>query len=191
MKIIGLTGKTGSGKSSAAEFFRQKGACVADCDKIAHGVLEEAEVKEKLREAFSEIIFDADGKVIRRELAKIVFSDAEKLKVLNNITHPVINGRVLEVLEKSGAVLGVIDGSELAASGIDKKCFRILVIKADDSVRLERIMKRDGIDENAALSRMKAQCDYSGEAIVIENNTTVSHLFEKLEIIYEDIMEED
>ena len=188
MKIIGLTGKTGSGKSSAAEFFRSKGACVADCDKIAHAVLEEAEVKEKLREAFSEAIFDSDGKVIRRELAKIVFSDAEKLKVLNSITHPVINERVLKILENSGADVGIIDGSELAASGIDKKCFRILVVTASDSVRLERIMKRDGIDENAALSRMKAQHDYSGEAVVIENNATVDVLNEKLEVIYNEIM---
>ena len=189
-KIIGLTGKTGSGKSCAAEFFRKKGACVADCDKIAHSVLEASEVKDKLRETFSNCIFDEKGNVIRKELAKIVFSDKEKLEMLNGIVHPVITEKVLGLISESEAELGVIDGSELGVSGIDKKCDKIIVITADEAVRLKRITERDKIDEQSAQMRIRAQKDYNGEAVIVENNAGIDELEAVLEVIYKEIMED-
>ena len=168
--LVGLTGKTGSGKSSAARIFEGLGAFVADCDKIARKVICDNAVKSKILENFSGAVFDEDGSVNRKKLGEVVFSDNEKLLALNSIMHGAIIDEALSLCEGSGKDICIIDGSELEASGIDNKCDRVIVVTADESVRLARIMLRDGIDKESALKRIRAQKDYSKEAIFISNN---------------------
>ena len=189
--LIGLTGRTGSGKSSAAEFFINKGACVVDCDSIAHKVLEDENIKNELKKYFPPEIFDSSGKVIRQNLGRIVFSDPQKLSVLNSIVHPEVIRRSLEIISASGKKTAVLDGSELDTSGIDKKCRHIIVLESDEEIRLKRIMQRDGIDRDSALKRINAQHDYSEKCITVKNNASRAELFSELEIIYNRIMEED
>ena len=95
--LIGLTGKTGSGKSSAAKIFEKLGAFVVDCDKVAHEVLEHAEVKKALVREFSESILESDGTIGRKKLGKIVFSDPDKLSSLNRIMHTAIIDEALSM----------------------------------------------------------------------------------------------
>lgn len=182
--LIGLTGKSGSGKSYAASLFKKWGALVIDCDKIAHEVLLKPEVTEKIRHYFGSDVFDGDIPN-RKKLGEKVFSNAENLEMLNSIMHPVIVREILSCAENGR--LCVIDGSELEASGIDKKCEHIIVVKADESVRLARITERDKISTEQALLRIKAQKDYSKKAIVIENNTTPLEFEERLKKVMEDI----
>ena len=185
--LIGLTGLTGSGKTSASEFFREKGALVIDCDALAHEVIEHKEVKEKLLKSFGESIFGTDGSVIRKALGAIVFSDSEKLFMLNSIIHPAIKEEIMTLCEKASEKLIVIDGSELQSSGVDNLCDLIIVIEADEKVRENRIVMRDGISHEAALLRIKAQKNYSKEAIRIENSGEKDSLFEKLDAVYKKI----
>lgn len=168
--LIGLTGKTGSGKSSAARIFENLGAFVADCDKIAHLTLQDSSVKENLRAAFTDKIFNSAGDVDRKRLGEIVFSDSEKLSLLNSIMHPAVVDKALELCVASGKDLCILDGSEIESSSAYKKCAHVIVVTADEEVRLDRIMKRDGIDRKSALMRMRAQKDYGQSAIYIENN---------------------
>lgn len=182
--LIGLTGKTGSGKSSAAKIFEKLGAFIADCDKIAHSTLQDNTVKEKLKEAFSGRIFDENGNVDRKKLGAIVFSDSEKLKVLNSIMHSAIVDKAIIMCENSGKDICILDGSEIESSGAYKKCAYVIVITADENVRLERIMERDGIDRESALMRIQAQKDYGKEAFFINNNESTEALEKEIISLY-------
>lgn len=182
--LIGLTGLTGSGKTSASAFFRKKGALVIDCDTLAHEVIEHKEVKEKLLHTFGKSIFGTDGSVLRKELGSIVFADKEKLSLLNGIIHPAITKEIKTICENTSEKIIVIDGSELESSGVDNLCDLIIVIEADEKVRENRIVMRDNISHEAALLRMRAQKNYSKEAIRIENSDTPDSLFEKLDAVY-------
>ncbi|MBR2883533.1 MAG: dephospho-CoA kinase [Clostridia bacterium] len=168
--LIGLTGKSGSGKTTAARILTELGAFVADCDIIAHKVLEEDTVKEMLCKNFGKTIFNSDGSIDRKALGSIVFSDSEKLAVLNGIVHGAITKKAIDMCTASGKDICFIDGSELEASGVDKKCAHIVVIYADEDIRLNRITERDKISKDSALLRIKAQKDYSKKAIIIKNN---------------------
>ena len=182
--LIGLTGKTGSGKSSAARIFEKLGAFIADCDKIAHLTLHDDSVKEKLKLAFSDEIFDVSGDVDRKKLGAIVFSDSEKLSLLNGIMHKAIVDKSIQMCENSGKDICILDGSEIESSGAYKKCAHVIVVTADEDVRLDRIMKRDGIDRESALMRIRAQKDYGQEAVFINNNGSSEVLEKEIVSLY-------
>lgn len=188
--LIGLTGKTGSGKSSAAKIFESLGAFVADCDKIAHEVLRDEKVKQELCVLFSPDILDKNGEIDRKALGSIVFSDKEKLNRLNGVVHGAIVKKCVELCEKSGKDICLMDGSELESSGADKLCRHIIVITANEEIRLERIMARDNIDRDSALRRIKAQSDYSKEAIVVDNSESEEVLSEKIVSLYNQFLGE-
>lgn len=188
--LIGLTGRTGSGKSSAAKIFESLGAFVADCDKVAHEVLRDEKVKQELCVLFSHDIFDKSGEVDRKALGDIVFSDKEKLNQLNGVVHGAIVKKCVELCENSGKDICLMDGSELESSGADKLCRHIVVITADEETRLGRITARDNIDRETGLRRIKAQSDYSKKAIVIDNNESEEVLFEKIVSLYNQFLEE-
>ncbi len=187
--LIGLTGKTGSGKSHAAMLFKKWGAYVIDCDTLAHDVLTFPSVIQKLLEAFGDTIL-SENKIDRKKLGKLVFSDSEKLKTLNSIVHPVIVEKALEMAENAKEKICIIDGSELELSKIDEKCKHIIVIKADENIRLKRILERDLLTPDVAKLRINAQTDYSKKAIVIENNSLPCDFEEKLRELYKKLMEE-
>lgn len=182
--LIGLTGKTGSGKSLAAKIFEEQGAFVADCDVIAHEVLNDGNVKEKLCSAFSEKILNKNNDIDRKVLGAIVFADSEKLSLLNSIVHGEIVNRALTMCRLSGKDICIIDGSELEASGVDKSCNHIVVITADEEVRLKRILLRDNIDRDSAMRRIRAQKDYSKDAIFIPNNGDEASLKDQIINLY-------
>ncbi len=184
--LIGLTGKTGSGKTTAAKSFSRLGAFVIDCDEIAHKALFDKGIIKKLLSVFPESIYE-NGKINREALGKIVFSDSEKLELLNSIVHPWITGEILSLFENSSADIVIIDGSELEASGIDKKCKHIIVMESPEHLRLERITKRDAISNDDAQRRIDAQKGYSKKAIIITNDSTPGELEKKIEEVYKKI----
>ncbi len=188
-KLIGLTGKTGSGKSTAAKTFTRLGAFVIDCDKIAHKALYDKGIIKKLLSVFPESIYE-NGEIQRDRLGKLVFADEEKLRLLNSIVHPWINSEILSLYENSSADIVIIDGSELEASGIDEKCRHIIVMEAPEDVRLERIKKRDSISVYDAQKRINAQKGYSKKSIIITNDSTPYELEKKIEEVYKKISAE-
>ncbi len=185
--LIGLTGRTGSGKSSAAKIFEELGVFCVDCDKVAHEVLFDSDVKKALVNTFSADILDGNGDIDRKALGKVVFEDGEKLKLLNGIVHGAILERSFALCENSGCDICLIDGSELQSSGADEKCDIMAVTVADEDVRLKRILARDGIDRETALKRMNSQKDYSKKAVIIENNGDEDKLREKIVALMDDI----
>lgn len=158
-EIIGLTGMTGAGKSVAANEFRRHGAAVIDCDLITREVYDDDCLRE-LQEAFGSDIVDGEGILNRRELARRAFASPEGKAKLESITFPRINAGIrsrIEEYKKTGTKVIVLDAPTLFEAGADRLCSKILVVTAPETIRLDRIVRRDGISVKDAQLRMKAQ----------------------------------
>lgn len=164
--IIGITGGTGAGKTTALDVLKSFGAVIIDCDSVYNELLRTSdamlnELRESFPRAFAESGFD------RKRLGELVFADAEALHVLNNITNKYIIEQVTVMADK--ADISAIDAILLVESGLADKCdFTVAVIAPRDK-RVQRIMQRDGISREYAELRVNAQkadeyyranCDY-------------------------------
>ena len=181
--LIGLTGPTGAGKTSVTKILEAQGFGIVEADKIAHKALEDSDCIKALTNAFGEGILNTDGSINRRETAKVAFSSKENTEKLNSITHPVIEKLSLKAFDEyfcHGFDKIIFDAPTLFESGLHKICDKIIAVTADDNIRLERIMKRDGITEEEARRRMSAQkdCSYYKERahISIDNSKDESAL---------------
>lgn len=178
MLIIGLTGKTGAGKSTVAARLREKGCYIIDGDIIARQITEKgSDILPTLQKAFGNDILDENDELIRKRLAERAFSSKENTALLNSITHPEITRRFKNELasaEKQGYKTAVIDAAALLESEGRSFCEKIVVVHADEKTRLERILRRDGITTEQAMTRIKAQKDddyyFSQADIIIRNH---------------------
>jgi len=195
MLCIGITGGSGSGKTTALEVLEERGARVIDCDALYHRLLEsDGELLAEIDSRFPGTV--RDGALDRKALGAIVFSDPEALAALNRITHRYI----LRALEDSidawamaGGELVAIDAVELIGSGLGDRCTVTIGVIAEEERRIERIMAREGISREYALLRVRAQkpdayfkenCDY-----VLENNGDMESFVIQCKKMMEEICE--
>lgn len=151
--LIGLTGQTGAGKSYVSQKLATMGYTIVDADFYAKKITEDhSPVFPLLAEKFGQDILE-NGRLNRQLLADRAFADKEKLETLNRIMHP----RILEMCESAAVFPAVLDAPQLFESGADRLCARIVSVTAPEELRLERIMRRDGISKEQALKRMGAQ----------------------------------
>lgn len=186
MKVIGLVGTTGSGKGAVSEFFKEFGFAVIDTDAVYHEMTRgPSPCLDELRLAFGEEIIRADDALDRARLSGIVFASGseEKRALLNKIAHKHVLDevrRTVSELEKKDTPLVIVDAPLLFESGFDKECDSILCVSAGKDVRVERIIRRDGITKERALMRIAAQKDDSElerlSDFVIENNGDLTTL---------------
>ena len=159
MTVVGLTGGSGGGKSTALRALRDLGAVILDCDGIYHRLLsEDGETAAEIIRAFPDA--GKDGRVDRRALAAEVFGDEAALLRLDSITHPAVARRVDAELEKArpdGRELAVIEAIALFESGLSERCGATFFVRAPRGDRIRRVMARDGIGEKAAEARIDAQ----------------------------------
>lgn len=152
--VIGLTGPTGSGKSSAAIIAKDMGIKVVDCDKVARKAVKKgSDGLNALVKVFSASILKKDGTLNRKELARRAFSSKENTETLNKTLLPFIAKLVKDEI-KDGTVL--LDAPTLFESGLDKICDVTVAVLAKTQTRLDRIIKRDKIDSSDALLRINA-----------------------------------
>lgn len=179
MLVIGLTGPSGAGKGSVADIFSAYGIPVINADEVYHQLLLPPSLcLDELTDRFGVGILSENGTLDRRALGAIVFSDPIALEALNTITHHHVMREIrrrLEQLRRDHTRAAVIDAPQLFEAGAERDCNVIVSVIADKMLRLDRIMRRDGIDEKAAMQRIEAQksdaffrahSDY-----VIENDT--------------------
>ena len=186
--IIGLTGPTGSGKSSASLEAEKQGFKVIDCDKLARVAVEKGtEGLKRLSEAFGKDILNPDGCLNRKVLAQKAFSSPENIKLLNETLLPIIAEMVKK--EATGDYV-LLDAPTLFESGIDSICNFTVAVLADRNIRFNRIVKRDNMDENAANLRInagKGEDFYktNADCIIYNNNDEKTFIAEFSEIIKE------
>ena len=152
--VIGLTGPTGAGKSSAAEIARSLGIKVIDCDAVARqAVIRESDGLKALTVAFGDGILNADGTLDRHALAKAAFSSKEKTQLLNETILPFISALVAK---EAGSDDVILDAPTLFESGMGEECTDTVAVLADRDVRIKRIISRDGLTIDDALLRINA-----------------------------------
>ena len=179
-EIYGLTGGSGSGKSSAAGILKEKGFFVIDADITAREILN-GDVLEELRLAFGDSVINPDGTLNRKTLAKIVFADDNKLSLLNSITHPKIAQMVIKTIETCGSHKVIIDAAALlVCKTLMDICDKIIVVCANKETRISRIMTRDSLTYEEAKSRINSQMTDEETIkladVVLYNNGTIEDL---------------
>ena len=161
MKVIGITGPTGAGKTTALKALEELGGVVIDCDQVYHELLAgSAPMNAELRREFGDGMFAPDGTLERKALGAIVFQNRAALEKLNTITHAFVGEAVDKRLARaraSGAPCAGIDAIALIESGLGETCDCTVAVTAPDEVRVRRIMAREGISEEYARTRAAAQ----------------------------------
>ena len=165
MLCIGLTGGSGSGKSTVTQIFASLGAKTVDADAVYHSLIAgPSPCVSELSCTFGKGILSPNGGVDRKRLAEIVFEKTEegkeRLLRLNSITHRYVQKeceRLLAAYRQAGESIVVFDVPLLFQSGFDALCDYTVAVLASENVRLMRIMARDSIDRSAAARRLAAQ----------------------------------
>lgn len=152
--VIGLTGPTGAGKSSVTAVAEELGFKVVDCDELARVAVEKgSDGLDAVANVFGDDILNSDGTLNRAVLAQKAFSTPENTELLNKTVLPYIMMLVREEIDCDRVLL---DAPTLFESGADNLCDEVIAVISDEKTRLDRIMARDNIDEEAALLRIKA-----------------------------------
>ena len=189
MKVIGLCGGSGSGKSTVCDFFAELGIKSINTDKLYHEIIStDSDCTKELVASFGNKVYANPG-INRSALRDIVFSSPENLRHLNEITHKHILDGVRRRIESEDNASGIIiDAPLLFESEFDKECDLTVCVVADEEVRVGRIVKRDGISIESARKRIASQikdsdlikrCNYH-----INNSSTESALKKQVHDLY-------
>ena len=194
MKVIGLTGPTGAGKSCCGRFFEKKNIPTINADEVYHNLINgPSECVAELVEFFGVEILAPDGSVNRKALAKCVFGDvsATNIETLNRITHKYVHLETLRLLDqfrKPSFAAVIVDAPLLFEASFDKFCDFTVAILAPRELRRARIMKRDNLTPEEADRRLNAQKPddyYSSRAQhILISDSTEETLCEKLKDIF-------
>ena len=157
--VIGFTGPTGAGKTSALRALERLGGLVLDCDAVYHDLLRtDGTLRDAITGTFGQV-FAPDGTLDRQRLGTVVFSDPAALDTLNRIIYARLPRELLRRMDESSAPVVGIDAINLVESGLCRLCRRTVAVLAPSEQRVRRIMARDGIPEEYARLRVQAQKD--------------------------------
>ena len=157
MKIIGLTGGIGSGKSTVLSLFKDLGFATYMADSEAKKLMNaNEELKNQIAKLFGEKSY-VQGKLNSAYIASLVFSNKEKLNALNALVHPKVREDFQHFIKKANADFVIYEAAILFESGSDKFCDFIIAVTADFEDKIDRVKTRDGVSEAQILERMKHQ----------------------------------
>ena len=188
MYKLGITGGIGSGKSTASEFFKKKGAFIFDADSEAKNLFtNNTNLTQRVIATFGSQV-TTNNQLDLKRLSELVFSSKSLQNQLNEIIWPEVSQLMIEAAQKAenvGLKLFIVDAALLLEAGFIEFFNSILLITADKSTRIERILNRKNIPEDQIEKRMALQMPESEKKKlahhIIENNGTLSELYEKLE----------
>ncbi|MEE9193067.1 MAG: dephospho-CoA kinase [Thermodesulfobacteriota bacterium] len=171
MKVIGLTGSIGSGKSTVSGFFKKLGAIVIDADQVSRQVVEPGSpALKELTVAFGENILNPDGSLNRTLVAEIVFNSDEKRELLNSIIHPMIfneiNSTIEEYREKGTEIIILEAALILEKKGLIKLIDKLIVVSIDEETQKKRLEGRGDLSKEQINARINSQ---------LTNNEKIKH----------------
>jgi dephospho-CoA kinase len=191
VKVLGLTGGIGSGKSMVARMFAQLGADVIDADQLAREVVEPGQpALAEIVTAFGQDILLPDGRLNRSKLAGIIFADAGARARLNAITHPKIRERMdAEIAaRRSGTGVLIVDIPLLYENARTGTVETVIVVWVDPETQLRRLQERDGLTAEEARQRIAAQMPLDEKRtradLVVDNSGSRESTRRQVEAIY-------
>ncbi|MDT8420486.1 MAG: dephospho-CoA kinase [Desulfuromonadales bacterium] len=195
--ILGITGGIASGKSLVAAEFARLGAALVSADQLAREVVAPgSSVLNRLVERFGGGILGEDGSLDRATLARIVFAEERARADLSQIVHPAIGRLALERLREraqSSAPLVVYEAPLLFEAGAEGRVDRVLVVKVDPQVQLQRLIKRDGLTPADASRRVAAQLSQQAKLAradyVIDNSGSIADTVVQVERLWQVLVE--
>lgn len=198
LMIVGITGRSGSGKSSLLNYYMSLGYPGVDGDVVSRHVCEKGSAcLRKLAEAFGGDILDEDGNLQRGKLAVRAFSTPESNRRLVEITHPHIQWeceRLEQEARNAGAKLFFIDGAMIVGNPFEAHIDKLIVVRSDPRLALSRIILRDGISKQAAHNRLDNQLSEeqleAAADFVVENNGSAEALREKADEVLQHLLRE-
>lgn len=195
--IIGITGSIGTGKSTVSNYLISKGYSVVDADKISKGAYNIGSNGYKaILEVFGVEILNSNGEVDRKKIKKIVFDNSNMLQRLNMAIHPIIINEIekeIEILLESQNVV-FLDAPLLIETELHKKVDKIIVVGCDKNEQINRIIKRDKITADMAISIINSQMSIDEKLkfadYVVYNNSTIENLYSQVDEIILEIKKE-
>ncbi len=193
MKVIGLTGGIGSGKSTVAQFLVELGAVILDADKIGHEAFRpDSGGWREVVAAFGRQILAPDGNIDRKKLGEIVFGNPESLSQLNQIMHPRMYDMVkaqLEEYRRQGMRVAVLEASLLLEAGWTSLVDEVWVTTASESTVLKRLEERTGLSQAESLARIRSQLPSAERArhadVVINTDCGLDELKSKVKELWQ------
>lgn len=181
--FFGLTGGIACGKSTVAARFREQGVQVIDADQVARqAVAPGTSGLTEIVKLFGEAVLRPDGTLDRAKLGAIVFGDEDKRRALNRILHPRIATRTMvlaQELAQRGEPLACYEAALLVENGMQDAFRPLVVVSAPEELQVKRTMERDGIDEKAALARIRAQMPVTEKVKVADHVIDTSGTMEE------------
>lgn len=189
MKKIGITGGIGSGKTTVTEIFAKLGVPVYYDDIEARELQNtDLEVVEKIKKEFGQDLYE-EGSLNRSKLASIVFSDPEKLKVLNSIVHPAARKKWNEWVSKQDAPYVLREAAIMFESGADEDMDSVLGVFAPLELRIERVMKRNSLTREQVIERINAQMNEQEKMsmckiLILNDESSIENLEKQVEFFH-------
>jgi dephospho-CoA kinase len=181
--IIAITGYIGTGKTTAAAIFREKGWYVVNADEMGHAVLRDREIRDKLLAKFGSDIADRSMEIDREKLGKAVFSNDGNLQFLNSIAHPIMIAELRTFAGTKDKL--VIDVALYERLHIDKIADKAILVKSDVDRIFERLKNR--FTQEQVIRIMNSQEQPKNPDYIIENNGTIEQFREKIERLIGDL----
>lgn len=194
MKVIGLTGGIGSGKSTVSSYLRELGYLILDADQIAHDITKKGSpVLQQIAAAFGTDMLDAEGNLQRKKLAAVAFATPEKKALLESLTTTevvrLISEEVAQLRNNPEYDIIFIDAPLLFEAGVDQLTDFVWMVSAEDEIRISRVMERDQVSRDDVLQRIANQMD-NDEKIrrsheVIDNSKGRKELYQQVNVLLE------
>ena len=193
MKVIGLTGGIGSGKSTVSQFLAELGAVILDADEVGHKAFKsDTELWREVVATFGEQILSPDGEIDREKLGEIVFGNAESLVRLNQIMHPPMYEMVkaqLEGYRRQGVDMVIVEAPLLVEANWLSLVDEVWVTIASEAAVLKRIKEKFGLSEQQALARIRSQLSSEERVrhgdVVIDTDCSLNELKTKVEKLWQ------
>ncbi len=197
MKIIGLTGGIGSGKSTVAQFLAELGAVVIDLDRIGHEAIKSGDPAwQQVVDTFGEKILTPDGEIDRTRLGEIVFNDREALIRLNRIIHPVIDSIVagkIDAYRHQGVKVVVLEAAAMLESRKTGQVEELWITIAPEVMVLDRLKARSRYSPKEAKTRMRSQLSNEERIkeadVVIDTDCTLGELKNRVMVEWQRLLE--